>query len=55
MKTLLAVSLDVMTALDCLLRAVVTAPQYYLAAKMDEVMVPSLAAAMDEMTERMLG
>ena len=55
LMNLTAVSLDVTTALDCLLTAVVTAPQFYLAEKTDEVMVLSLATAMDEMSERMLG
>ena len=55
LMNLTAVRLDVLTRLGCLLTAVVTAPQYYLAEKTDEVMVPSLAEAMDEMMEWMLG
>ena len=52
-KNLMAVSLAEMTMLDCLLTAVVMASQNYLAEETDEVMVPSLAGAMDQMTERM--
>ena len=51
---LMAVSLAEMTMLDCLLTAVVMASQKCLAQKTDEVMVPSLALAMDEMRERMM-